>query len=383
MFSLKRDRITTFSILDALICGIGMLCSAPFFYAVLVLSLGPIYGIYALVFFALWFINLNWALVGDILLVKYFSKFVCRNYFNHYFFSWQYVIIPTRRATAAAFQILVCHIFGDASSPFIVGLVLPNTLVRKLILWRIFPFEFRLRSLTHWSLRSNLIRRRFATLSHSNTGSLSSCLSRSSAASSFSPVPGSWLPIEPRLRELLQLASPIKPSCVSQLPSSILYRPLYTLFYLMNWYYSHFTLHVLQLSWTNLFFSGSLFFPGLLHDNTVFVPGESNITRLLFIFVLLVFNCLIIFEKFTINADEKSKPSQVHIFVPANDTAAAASGQPLVIIKSSSQMDVNGADNSAGASSVPLMLKRSSQAMDDGNLETAWLPDIIVYNFFF
>lgn len=35
----------------------------------------------------------------------------------------QYVIIPTRRATAAAFQILVCHIFGDASSPFIVGLV--------------------------------------------------------------------------------------------------------------------------------------------------------------------------------------------------------------------------------------------------------------------
>ena len=87
LYSLIRDRITTFSIPDALICGIGMLCSAPFFYAVLVLSLGPIYGIYALVFFALWFINLNWALVGDILLVKYFSKFVCRNYFNHYFFS--------------------------------------------------------------------------------------------------------------------------------------------------------------------------------------------------------------------------------------------------------------------------------------------------------
>ena len=105
---------------------------------------------------------------------------------------------------------------------------------------------------------------------------------------------------------------------------------------------------------------------------TLFSYPVNQISRnFLFLFVLLVFNCLIIFEKFTINADEKSKPSQVHIFVPANDTAAAASGQPLVIIKSSSQMDVNGADNSAGASSVPLMLKRSSQAMDDGNLETA------------
>lgn len=47
-----------------------MLCSAPFFYAVLVLAQGSIYNIYVLVFFALFFINLNWALVGDILLVR-------------------------------------------------------------------------------------------------------------------------------------------------------------------------------------------------------------------------------------------------------------------------------------------------------------------------
>lgn len=46
-----------------------MICSAPFFYGLLVLSLGPIYVIYILAFLALWFINLNWALVGDILLV--------------------------------------------------------------------------------------------------------------------------------------------------------------------------------------------------------------------------------------------------------------------------------------------------------------------------
>jgi hypothetical protein len=60
--------------LDAIICGVGMLCSAPFFYAVLVLALGPLWVIYILCFIALWFINLNWALVGDILLVSFRSS---------------------------------------------------------------------------------------------------------------------------------------------------------------------------------------------------------------------------------------------------------------------------------------------------------------------
>ena len=55
--------------LDALICGFGMLLSAPFFYGFLVAGTGPLYWIYILSFIALWFINLNWALVGDILLV--------------------------------------------------------------------------------------------------------------------------------------------------------------------------------------------------------------------------------------------------------------------------------------------------------------------------
>lgn len=55
---------------DALICGIGMLLSVPFFYGFLVAGLEPLYWIYILSFIALWFINLNWALVGDILLVR-------------------------------------------------------------------------------------------------------------------------------------------------------------------------------------------------------------------------------------------------------------------------------------------------------------------------
>jgi len=69
-FHLQRINLIALTFfIDAIICGVGMICSAPFFYGLLVLSLGPIYAIYILAFLALWFINLNWALVGDILLV--------------------------------------------------------------------------------------------------------------------------------------------------------------------------------------------------------------------------------------------------------------------------------------------------------------------------
>lgn len=35
----------------------------------------------------------------------------------------QYVVSPTRRSTAEAFQILVSHAFGDAGSPYLIGSV--------------------------------------------------------------------------------------------------------------------------------------------------------------------------------------------------------------------------------------------------------------------
>ena len=38
-------------------------------------------------------------------------------------FCVQYVVIPTRRSTAEAVQILMSHLLGDAGSPFLVGLV--------------------------------------------------------------------------------------------------------------------------------------------------------------------------------------------------------------------------------------------------------------------
>lgn len=45
---------------------------------------------------------LSWTLVSDILL---------------------YVIHPNKRSTASAFNILICHLFGDAGSPYVIGAV--------------------------------------------------------------------------------------------------------------------------------------------------------------------------------------------------------------------------------------------------------------------
>jgi len=45
-------------------------------------------------------------------------------------FLFQYVVSPTRRSTAEAFQILLSHAFGDAGSPYLIGVVkLTNILV--------------------------------------------------------------------------------------------------------------------------------------------------------------------------------------------------------------------------------------------------------------
>lgn len=40
---------------------------------------------------------------------------------NNSFF--QYVVTPTRRSSAEAFQILISHMFGDAGSPYLIGVV--------------------------------------------------------------------------------------------------------------------------------------------------------------------------------------------------------------------------------------------------------------------
>ena len=38
-------------------------------------------------------------------------------------FAFQYTVVPTRRSSAEALQILFCHLLGDAGSPYLIGVV--------------------------------------------------------------------------------------------------------------------------------------------------------------------------------------------------------------------------------------------------------------------
>ncbi|XP_074641923.1 protein spinster homolog 1-like [Tubulanus polymorphus] len=87
---------------DPLVCAFGMLSCAPFLYLALALSRYNTPVTWVLIFFGETLLCLNWSIVADILL---------------------YTVIPTRRSTAEAFQILMSHLFGDAGSPYLVGAV--------------------------------------------------------------------------------------------------------------------------------------------------------------------------------------------------------------------------------------------------------------------
>lgn len=87
---------------DPLVCGVGLLVSVPLILGALILAEWDTVGSYVVVFFGQIFINLNWAVVSDIVL---------------------YIVIPTRRSSAEAFQILFSHALGDASSPYLIGVV--------------------------------------------------------------------------------------------------------------------------------------------------------------------------------------------------------------------------------------------------------------------
>lgn len=87
---------------DALVCAVGLLVSCPFiFLAIYTARYSPTLC-FTMVFFGMFFLNLTWPIVADILL---------------------YVIIPIRRSTAEGFQLLVSHALGDAGSPYLVGVL--------------------------------------------------------------------------------------------------------------------------------------------------------------------------------------------------------------------------------------------------------------------
>ncbi|XP_029076289.1 protein spinster homolog 1 isoform X7 [Monodon monoceros] len=87
---------------DPLVCAAGLLGSSPFLFLSLACARGSIVATYTFIFIGETLLSMNWAIVADILL---------------------YVVIPTRRSTAEAFQIVLSHLLGDAGSPYLIGLI--------------------------------------------------------------------------------------------------------------------------------------------------------------------------------------------------------------------------------------------------------------------
>ncbi|KAM3186554.1 hypothetical protein ACTXT7_004073 [Hymenolepis weldensis] len=97
----KRLRVYSVCV-DTYICGGGLLAASPFIFAGLAFPMYSFYLCVASVFVGQFLMCLNWALLSDMTMS---------------------VVIPTRRATANAFQMLVTHALGDAISPFIIGTI--------------------------------------------------------------------------------------------------------------------------------------------------------------------------------------------------------------------------------------------------------------------
>ena len=87
---------------DPIICGVGILVSAVFLTLGMLLADTNIVATFVFIFIGEVSLNLNWSIVADILL---------------------YVVTPTCRGTAEAVQILLSHTFGDAGSPYLIGVV--------------------------------------------------------------------------------------------------------------------------------------------------------------------------------------------------------------------------------------------------------------------
>ena len=91
----------------------------------LYLSASPNYLHYCeqvMVFLAEFFFCLNWAPVAAVLLVSVWTTVVVADFIGLLLLV-QYTVVPTRRATAEALQILMQHLLGDAFSPLVVGAV--------------------------------------------------------------------------------------------------------------------------------------------------------------------------------------------------------------------------------------------------------------------
>ncbi|XP_065054779.1 protein spinster homolog 1-like [Rhopilema esculentum] len=87
---------------EALVCAYGILCGGPFLYGTLYVADKHVTLSWILVFIAEVSLCMYWVPNADLRLA---------------------VIVPNRRSTAEAMQILMQHLLGDASSPFIIGAI--------------------------------------------------------------------------------------------------------------------------------------------------------------------------------------------------------------------------------------------------------------------
>ncbi|XP_056257844.1 protein spinster homolog 1-like isoform X1 [Seriola aureovittata] len=100
---------------DPLVCAAGLLLSAPFLYLAIVFAEASTIATYVFIFLGETFLSMNWAIVADILL---------------------YVVVPTRRSTAEALQIVISHLLGDAGSPYMIGVVSDSLRRTDSFLWQ-------------------------------------------------------------------------------------------------------------------------------------------------------------------------------------------------------------------------------------------------------
>ena len=88
--------------IDPSICGLSMLIAAPFLFVAIAFADQFVAMTFVMVFFGELLLNMNWAVAVDIML---------------------YVLVPYRRATGQAIQVMVCKALGEAGSPYFVGLM--------------------------------------------------------------------------------------------------------------------------------------------------------------------------------------------------------------------------------------------------------------------
>lgn len=88
---------------DPLVCALGSFLAVPsLFVLIMITRTANVYVFWLLAAFAISSMCLSWTIVADILL---------------------YTIYPTKRSIASAFNILICHLLGDAFSPYVIGLI--------------------------------------------------------------------------------------------------------------------------------------------------------------------------------------------------------------------------------------------------------------------